>query len=141
MPAFGTTPLGQFFFGMALASTTPGGTVPVAPPERTFTVPKATGEEWIGYKTPEEIKNFTFLWTDAELEGAAVTASQWTLESGDVEEVISGVGADNGEGVPATIIIAAGVNANIYNITNLVTLDNGLKLDATFRLFVQKYNQ
>lgn len=106
-----------------------------APANRTFSVPQ-DGLPWQGSKTPEEIPDFSFDWS-AEIGADTIATSTWELESGDIVNHQSGL--DTGNTI-ATILISNGVPANIYNVTNFITTLSGIKLDATFRLFINQYN-
>lgn len=131
---FGRAIFGRMIFGSAI--TPPPLVISPAPPQRTFLVPPQYGDIWLGTKTPEELINFSFNWFGAIAQDLIAT-SIWELESGDVSTPGNAVDAT---GTIATILISGGLPASIYNITNLVTLTSGLKLDATFRLIVNAYN-
>lgn len=106
-----------------------------AAPDRTFLVPQ-NGLVWQGFKTPETVLNFSFDWSD-EIGADQIVKSVWELESADLAQGISNIDA---AGLITTVLLSNGVSANVYNVTNLITTESGLQLDATFRLFVNQYN-
>ncbi len=66
-------------------------------------------------KAPGEKKGYTFDWTD-ELSGSdAITASNWTLDSGLVQD------SKSLTNTTAAIIISGGVAGKSYTIKNTVT--------------------
>jgi hypothetical protein len=109
--------------------------LPLAPFNRMFVVPQ-NGLPWQGRKTPETSLNFSFNWA-AELDGDPIATSEWLLESADISNELSNIDSTD---TITTILISGGIAANIYNVTNLITTESGLTLDATFRLFLDFYN-
>lgn len=131
----GTSSPGQFAPGAISNSSLFSGELLPAPADRTFTVPQ-NGLCWEGYKTPENILNFSFNWAN-EIGDDLIVSSVWKLESTDIIQIISDI---DETGTITTTLLSNGVAANIYNVTNLVTTASGVTLDATFRLFVTAYN-
>lgn len=130
---FGRAIFGKILFGYG--APVPPPVLLSAPFDRTFIVPQ-DGLPWQGKKTPEELINFSFNW-NAEIGNDLIASSVWELESTDISTMLSAIDATT---TIATILISGGVANNVYNVTNKITTQSGLQLDATFRLFVNSYN-
>jgi hypothetical protein len=132
----GVSSPGQFAPGAisSINSPSPANLLP-APFDRTFVVPQ-NGLPWEGEKTPESSVNFSFNWA-GEIGDDPIIKSVWELESPDVVNQLNNI---DSTATITTILLSNGVSANIYNVTNFITTQSGLQLDATFRLFVNPYN-
>lgn len=133
----GNSSLGQFNLA-SLGGAGVGPFVPVvpAPADRTFTLPQCDGMDFRGDKTPADILNYSFNWAK-EINADLIINSVWTLES--VDLTIRAMAVDASETI-VTILLSGGIAANIYNVTNTITTESGLVIQATFRLFVSQYN-
>lgn len=132
--AIGISSPGQFSPG-AIGQISPIESLLSAPFNRTFFVPQ-NGLPWIGKKTPESLLNFSFDWV-SEIKDDLIISSTWELESTDITNKINGI---DSYGAVTTILISGGISHSLYNVTNLITTESGLQLDATFRLLVIPYN-
>lgn len=114
-----------------------------APCDRTFYIPQED-DVWRGDKTPIAIENFSFDWTK-ELGGCCsdssivdtIFSSQWVVESSEISVVAFAIDATS---KITTVLISGGIANNVYNVTNIINTESGLKLTATFRLFINEYN-
>lgn len=132
--SLGISSLGQFAPG-SIGYTAATGILLPASFDRTFLVPQ-NNQIWAGNKSSEEIVNFSFNWL-TETGTDLIEASAWTLESTDLSVVLTAIDPTS---TIATILLSGGIANNIYNVTNIITTQSGLKLDATFRLSIDSYS-
>lgn len=132
--SLGQASLGQFALGGGVTSSSTPTVIP-APLDRTFLVDEDAAP-FVGYKTPSEVKNWSFDWS-RELVNDAILTSSFSSSSTDVTVVAT---AADLVGALTTVLLSGGNIADSYFITNQVITENGLTLSKSFQLFVHQYN-
>jgi hypothetical protein len=99
------------------------------PASRTFII-EPDALPWIGYKAPEEIKNFSFDWSQ-EIGTDLIIRSRWKTAATDLTILNANVDAS---GTFTTVLLENGSSNSLYQVTNGINTASGLALIATFVL-------